>query len=292
MEKNKVLILIGTNSENIFTDSWLGNGYKTSDIFKNVSKPLRALRRIWLKNNYAKSYIWFGNWFNKLDEYDSVIIHMSRLTRYIPKLIVDKYPHIKVIGWYWNTVDDDTRPIYFDNKNIEYWSFDENDCKKYGFKQNIQYYCVPKNIDSKKEYDIYFVGRDKGRKEEIDKINELATNQALKCLFRVIKEDKDIITYNEVKKELAKSKAVLEINKENQVGFTLRVLESLFFGIKLITNNNLIKESPIYNKNNVFIIGEDDEKHLKDFINSKYDHSVDIYKKEYDLDKWFNNFYE
>ena len=84
----------------------------------------------------------------------------------------------------------------------------------------------------------------------------------------------------------------MEINKDNQSGFTLRALESLFYQTKLITNNFGIKESDIYNKSNVFIVDVDNINDLSLFVKSDYDHSTDSIKKNYDLDRWFNNFYE
>ena len=294
MRKDRVLLLIETNASNdIFSNDWKDNGYCFSSIFKKVSKPLRAIRRLWMKYNLPFSYLWLDKWFNELDNYDSIILHMSYLTNYLPLVISKRYPKLKIIGWYWNTIDNRTLPIDFHNSNIEYWTFDESDAKKYGLKKNIQYYVTPKNINSiNKDIDIYFIGRDKGRKEKILSIKEEAKKQGLSCDFKIVENDNDILPYQEVKKYILRSKAILEINKDNQSGFTLRALESLFYQTKLITNNSGIVESDFYNKTNVFILDKDDIKELKLFVLSDYDHSVDVLKKNYDLDRWFNNFYE
>ncbi len=295
MEKRKVLLIIeALNLEDeAFYKDWLENGFSVSTIFKKVSKPIRAIRRICLTKNIGDVSIWLGEWFNNLEKYDSIIIHMSRLTRYLPEIISSKYPHIKVIGWYWNTIDKESEPIKNNNPNIDYYSFDKNDCKKYGIKYNAQYYCPVKLIENKKINDIYFIGRSKGREEQINKLRNDAERMGLKCNFTVIKDNsRNVSLYSDVKKELAKSKAVLEINKKNQVGFTLRTLESLFFEIKLITDNKEIKNTPIYNKNNIFILGEDNIDDLYNFINSDYDYSVNKYKDNYCIDTWFNNFYK
>lgn len=294
MKKNRVLLLIETNKTNdIFSSDWRDNGYCFSTIFKPVNKLLRAVRRIWMKYNLPFSSLWLNDWYRNLDKYDSVILHMSRLTNYLPLQIVKRYPSVKVIGWYWNTVDKYTVPIDFHNDNIEYWTFDEKDARKYGMKKNIQYYCTPKNIESiDKHIDIYFIGRDKGRKQQILEFKKKAEGMDLICDFRIVENDRDILPYREVKNAILHSKAILEINKNNQSGFTLRALESLFYQTKLITNNEEIINSDIYRKNNVFIIGKDDEDRLYEFINSPYDHSADELRKNYDLDRWFNNFYE
>lgn len=294
MEKERVLFLIEMNETNdIFSSDWRDNGYCFSTIFKPVNKVFRALRRIWMKYNLPFSSLWLDKWYKNLDGYDSVIIHMSRLTNYLPELVSKKYPSLKIIGWYWNTIDKNTLPVDFHNNNIEYWTFDDRDAQKYHMKKNIQYYCTPKNIEAIDKYiDIYFIGRDKGRKNQILDFKRKAENQGLKCDFRIVESDRDILPYKEVKSNILHSKSILEINKENQSGFTLRALESLFYQTKLITNNGEIVNSDIYRKNNVFVIGRDDEDKLSEFISAPYDHSADELRKNYDLDRWFNNFYE
>ena len=71
---------------------------------------------------------------------------------------------------------------------------------------------------------------------------------------------------------------------------TLRALESLFWEKKLITNNELIKNEKFYNKNNIFIIGIDDENEIEMFLKKPYDKSSNKYKSEYDIDAWYENF--
>lgn len=294
MQKEKTLILMEVlNPENdIFFNDWKENGYNASVIFKKVFKPIRAIRRYCLMHNIGDITIWLGNWFYCLNKYECVIIHMNRLTRFLPEIIINKYPNIKVICWYWNTIDKQSTPIKTNKTNIEYFSFDKNDCIKHGLKYNIQYYCPINLIEVNKEFDVYFVGRSKGRKAQIDSFELIAKDKGLKCNFIVIDDNTiDIKPYSEVKKDLCKTRAVLEINKTNQVGFTLRTLESLFYEIKLITDNKEIKNSPIYNKSNIFIIGEDNYDDLPYFINSEYDKSVNKFKEDYCLDTWFNNFF-
>ena len=69
-------------------------------------------------------------------------------------------------------------------------------------------------------------------------------------------------------------------------------MESLFYEIKLITDNKHIKNEVFYNKDNIFILDEDKNENLSDFLNKPYNHDSDIYKKDYDIDRWFINFDE
>ena len=292
MNKEKTLLLIEADPKvDIFFNDWIARGYNADVIFKKKNKLLRAVRRYWLRYNLVGSVLWYNDWFNSLDNYEAVIIHMSRLTRYMPFIIRESYPNIRIICWYWNTIDEESVPIKTNDRRIEYWSFDANDCEKYGMHKNFQYYCQPRSLEKQNNRsDIYFVGRSKGRAEKIKLFKNMAESKDLICDLNIV--DDNIIPYSEVKKKLLETRAVLEINKKDQVGLTLRAMESLFYEIKLITDNRLIKNEPFYNRDNVFVLGEDNDDDLISFLNAPYNHDVDRFKKEYDIDRWFDNFDE
>lgn len=293
MNKEKTLFLIEANPNvDIFFNDWIKRGYHAEVLFKSKNKVSRAIRRYWLKYNLPFSHLWYNSWFDDLNKYEAVILHMSRLTRYMPFIIRKKYPDIRIICWYWNTVNEETVPIKSSDQRIEYWTFDDEDSEKYQMYKNIQYYCEPLSLDKKEiRSDIYFIGRSKGRTEKINQVKKIAEKNGLVCDFRIVDGD-DIVPYSEVKKSLLETRAVLEINKKDQVGFTLRAMESLFYEIKLITDNKHIKNEVFYNKDNIFILDEDKNENLSDFLNKPYNHDSDIYKKDYDIDRWFINFDE
>ena len=293
MDKGTTLILAEVNQLNdIFFSYFERNNYITCVIFKRINKLFRLIRRIWLINNFPFSYIWYGKWFNELNKYQTVIIYTSKLTRYIPLYINKKYPNLRIINWYWNTVDNKTLPLETNISKIEYWSFDSNDCIKYNMKRNVQFYCKEESFNvGYIKNDIYFIGRDKGRRDKITEFENICKKYNIKYDFNIIYGN-EIIPYNEVRKSIIKSRAILEINKKNQSGLTLRALESLFYEKKLITDNILIANYDFYNSDNIFVLGKDNINNLPTFISSSYNHSVDVYKNEYSLEKWFNNFNE
>lgn len=291
MLNNKALFLIESDPSNVNYNALKENGYNVSLFFKEINVFFRFIRRMWIYYDFPFVSIWFNNWYKKLGDYDYLIININRLNHGLLSRILNANKDIKIKGWYWNTIDSTNYPINYQTDRVEYYSFDKDDCKKYNLNYNIQYYSLDNLIlNQNKEYDVYFVGRDKGRKKEIESFVKTAEKFNLILNINTINGN-NIIPYVDVKKELSKSRAVLEINKENQVGFTLRTLESLFFGIKLITNNASIIDSPIYRKENIFIIGKDDYNQLLSFIYSPYNHEVDIYKREYDINKWYSNFF-
>ncbi|MEZ9503035.1 hypothetical protein AB4154_10480 [Vibrio sp. 10N.286.51.B11] len=148
-------------------------------------------------------------------------------------------------------------------------TFDVEDSIKYEINCYQQFYiynCVQDVGDKKDIIDIFFLGLDKGRALYINRfldsissldvnvevyIPDLQINSTLSSEKSVIR---DKLTYFQNIEKVSRSKVILDINKGEQVGLTLRVFESLFFQKKLITNNTKVSELPFYNENNILII--------------------------------------
>ena len=158
---------------------------------------------------------------------------------------------------------------------------------------NIQYYSGMDNVKKTKfKNDIYFIGHDKGRKQEIDNILEKVKDSNLKYRADILSDgSKNYIPYDTVKKRVLESRAILEVNQQGQKGYTLRALEALFLEKKLITTNKSIINEDFYSPNNIFVVGIDDWEKLSIIIKSPYDKKVNRFKDEYDVNKWFSNFF-
>lgn len=110
-------------------------------------------------------------------------------------------------------------------------------------------------------YDIFFVGRDKGRHKKLLKLYNSLSNNGIRCLFLIsgVSEKRrirglkgvqyiDLIGYKDVIRYIMKSKCILEIVQENQYGSSLRPMESIAFGKKLLTNDSEIVKCIYYDE--------------------------------------------
>lgn len=295
IQKEKTLILTQTDPDiDIMFKTWLDHNLQAEVIFKDVSKPLRALRRIVTTKMPANflSY-WLNNWKTELENYNTVIIHASELTNHLPKYIHHLNPKIRIIYWYWNPVNKHTLPKLVTDNNVEFWTFDKSDKKKFNMKYNVQYYT--NNLIVGKEnvkYDVYFIGHDKGRASYISRIKESLSSQNISYYIKVIPDKSNqFIPYKRVVKELIRARAILEINQRGQEGYTLRALEALFLHKKLITNNVSIRKADFYCKDNIFILDKSNIVGLKQFLATPYNHKVDKLENKYTVEAWFNNFF-
>ncbi|MCR5701101.1 MAG: hypothetical protein K6G76_03020 [Lachnospiraceae bacterium] len=214
----------------------------------------------------------------------------------------------------WNKVDDFLGRLKKENASadMEYvkncfdrvYSFDIEDCKKYDLEYYPPVYSfeVPTKSGDKK-YDVVFLGAEKGRLSQLEEIYSMINCYGYVQKYHIFKNDAPIIDsegfnltskrvfYNDYLGWVAKSKAILDIPQNGQEGFTIRVLESIFLQKKLITTCKRIKNCKIYNENNIFIIGEDDENKFRDFMMSPYVPLDGEVLSCYSFDNWVHNMF-
>ncbi len=301
----KILILINDNNNNYFPHD--ESNYKIRKIYNSTALYIRILFKIILKFKIPLKKFIFREWISDADKSDMIILFDTGNANDILNYLKKRYIGKRIILWYWNTVSKTVEPQIIDKEKIELWSFDFSDCKKYGLFYNTQFYFC-NNIaraDKSKEYpvhDIFFIGTDKDRIGTIKDMIQVFETKNLNFYFYVVSKNKKYILgekviygnkllYTEILGHITTSKVIVDIVIDGQDGLTLRPLEALFFRKKLITNYKRIKEMDFYNKNNIFIWGEDSEKNLCDFINTSYDlENYEFFINEYDVTAWLSRF--
>ena len=166
-------------------------------------------------------------------------------------------------------------------EGINIWTYDKYDSEKYGL--NLSkcggYYTAYKGEKRQKKYDVMYVGKDKGRSEEILSLQNEFEKLGLKTKFLIMPTTRvskkkafysKPIPYEDVIKLVMESRAILNITLPNQQGATLRDYESIFNEVKLITTNKNIKSFDFYDSNNIFLLKEDDLNDLPRFIYEPY----------------------
>lgn len=298
----RVAILTERNPKDWIFKEWKKNNIEAYVVFKKIPKLLRGCRRFWIALGFPFQNIWFSkDWRKKILELDTIILYnMSVLLPDLPRYLNKLNPNAKVIVYYWNSVRCSIKPSRIKGK-CEVWSFDPEDCKKYGMKFNHQYYFKSLINGHEKQVvnDIYFCGRDAGRGELLMDLYHIFCSLGLNVCYQIVNPHyigiSDVLkspyrSYQEILEFVSQSRCLLEILKEGQTGATLRLMEALFFKKKIITTNINVKEEPFYTPQNIFIIGERPNDELANFVKTAYDDSVDKYIDKYDVGCWLKNF--
>lgn len=300
----KTLVLVTKEKNEYFPDSC--NACELVSLYKTDKTWHRILRKVVLKLQCPVVSLLFSHWTKKADQVDTIIVFDTGNLPEVLYWLRKRYPRKRIIAWYWNSVASSIDPARIKAPGIEIWSFDKNDCDKYGFRFNTQFF-IPDNIfrinqsTSNEKYDLFYIGADKNRAPVLHELEQALKGTGLTHYFHLVKykdstnefgyEYYQPLIYPEVLSRVSNARAIVDLVAEWQEGITLRPLEAIFMGKKLITNMRNIEQYDLYNKRNIFIIGKDDLKSLPEFLTSDLDEShVDSLKAKYSIEGWLANF--
>ena len=273
---------------------------ETNKYFINYIKDKYNINELYSNELFYHSFMTYipfiqplllNKWKHKLKEYNKLIIFDTMYSKHISEYIKRINPNIKIYLYYWNKINDNNKR-YLDDKNIyKIYTFDKKDSKKYKINYNPQFYSYDIKLKKNKiKYDIFFIGRDKGRLKYINDLEDKFKELGLSTNIIIIDKESDFIYYDKYLDLLSKSNVILDIVSDNQKGLSMRVMESIFLNKKIITNNTDIINYDFYNPNNIFILGKDDINKLDKFINSKYIKVSKDILNNYNIDEWIKRF--
>lgn len=255
-------------------------GLENSIIFK----PLFRLNKH-LLNIKIKKIILIGTLL-----YEPFIFQLKRL-----------FDDLPILYLYQNIVDSGAsiHPQILRKYNITGMSWDKLDCEKYHLEYVRPAFDVGIIHDNKTDFkfDACFIGKDKGRYDLIMKIKDVLLRAGSNPYIRIspdysflkfLKKGYSVpIPYSSYIEIVKSSKCVIDIVQEGQTGTTMRIMEALFSGKKIISNNKYLKNYDFYHPANIFII-EDSLNDIPNFLNIP---SVKIDEKildNYKFSVWIN----
>lgn len=293
---SRVLILCNTN---VFPSYLFQN--RGVDFYSFFSDELnlffKSVRRISFAMPFVPVKFWYDKWYKQISRYKLVIIFaingIDSVIRDIENRISDD---AKVIIFFWDPVFRVHQCLKY---NFQKWSFDQLDCIKYTMQYNSTFYfkdilkyTYQSDLIEDPTDGIYFTGLIKGRDSYIQNL----TNQLKKdnISFNFILVDGRVhkrVSFKQNLINIQRASALLDIVQNGQSGLTVRVMESLFWNKKLVTNNAQIKNETFYHPSRVFILGEDDMASLSSFMKAPISSSLNdgdlLY---YDFDSWLKRF--
>lgn len=249
----------------------------------------------------------------KKEEFDYVyVIRGGTLNPELIKRIKDYQFNAKFIMYQWDAVKryDYTALIPCFDK---VFSFDRQDCQTYGLEYCPLFYDEKyqelglKNSDEK--YDLLFVGSMHGdRYEVLEKLAKDADEKQLTYYFylylplfqylKILMIDRNFsmkrflkfksLQQGELMDLIKVSKTIVDINHEFQCGLTIRTMETLGAGKKLITTNKWIKQEDFYDFNCIEVINRKSPDLRLSFFEKNYKPEI---SDQFILQKWIKNFF-
>ena len=168
-------------------------------------------------------------------------------------------------------------PERMSSLGVKVCTFDKQDAERHGLTYVGQVYRYPDmerpDATAIEERDndgkILFIGIDKRRAEKLNSLITILENERVPYDFRILYDHhsergryplldrcelKEPLPYQEVLRLSERSHCLVDILQPGQTGLTMRALEALFFGKKLITDNIGIRDERFYHPDNIFII--------------------------------------
>ena len=276
-KENTALIMAGKGFR---YEGFTSEGFSVFPSYKRSGLLLRVLREIVFRTPFLPDTIFYDKSVLKRD-WSYIVVYDALITKEYLEWLKREFPETKILFKYENLIGN-ARHILPEAipEGISIWTYDTSDSEKYHINLFDSYYYFNSFLKEKQEpvYDVFFIGRDKGRGEFLLKLEDELKQQGLKTKFIITKDGRfsrkkkyygKELKYTEVTDYLSKSKAVLNVVMEGQKGITLRDAESVFWKIKLITTNEQIKNADFYNKNNVFVLKDDNHDQIFEFLSSE-----------------------
>ncbi|MBG6061485.1 hypothetical protein IWX83_001268 [Flavobacterium sp. CG_9.1] len=178
------------------------------------------------------------------------------------------------------------------------YSYDKNDVQKYNFQFLTNYIYDDEIQKETKVQTVFNISSFDKRVLFLEKLAYYLKDKNIS--FRFIVKRKKICNRNnieivdqylplhEVKKIIAKSSVLIDIQRGNQSGLSFRVFEALGYQKKLITSNADIVNYDFYDKNNIWVISETNYEIPTAFFETDYQEiQTDILNK-YKLSNWIS----
>lgn len=284
------------------------------------AKGIIRLKRSFYKNKIDSYYN------NILDEincykYDYFFLIKGEV---VPSFFIEKFrfknPDCRLIFYTWdpfmNNKNSDIILKYFD----KLFTFDSVDAKNFNLHFRPLFYLndykeVRNSLMEETKYDLLFLGTAHSDRYVIsNKLVNWCEKNKLKAYSYYYMQGKTVFLYKKIFdrsfkvfdiKKLSfvslniheilalykKSKVILDIHHPNQTGLTMRTIEVLGAGKKLITTNHEIKKYNFYNKKNIHLIDRENPVITREFIESNTEEIPPEFLEAMSINGWLKSIF-
>lgn len=282
-------------------ESYVRKGYEKMGVqieipYRDYNLFLRCLREVWFRLRFPYRSLWFNPRIKELSA-DTIYIRDPLIIAELVGWVCDLFPDKKIVVVYSNRTSRATvLPTDLKRSNLEFASYDEDDCKKYDMRYYSPAYMAVYRFSpeerQKTEYDVVYLGRDKGRAEILFSYQKEFEKLGLKTYFHIC-ADRSFLRYKhryykpEMKymdyiELLKRTRAHLNIVPDGQKSITQREMESIFDQVKCITNNRGILDFELYDTSRFFVLGVDKIEYLQDFLKMEFKPVSEAQLKKYE----------
>lgn len=269
-------------------------GYRILIPYKDTNYVFRILREICFRIPFLPRSFWFNKKILKTEAKVYIVKDPLMCKEFFDWLLQNK-PDARILLDYDNMVKRSINPASVAER-VEKWTYDIDDSKKYNLNLKHGGYldCYAVTQEKSFDCDVLYLGRDKGRMNELLELENTFQQMGLRTYFHICadrahlkyksKNYKSIMPYTTYLERLKRSRAVLNVVQPNQTSLTMREFEAVFDNVKCITTNKGVFQSELYDASRYFVLGVDPLEKLPEFLETPFlrveDALLDTYRFE------------
>lgn len=238
---------------------------------------------------------------------DKIIIFDTYATVKLINWLCENWPDKRIIFWYWNPINNSQIREQVPER-VEFWSYSKADCELHGFRHNTQFFfdCLAAKAETcrtRKERNpvakALFIGRAKGRDGILSELANQLKKAGAEVDLRIVQRPKGrfgffrekLLPYQSVIDLVVDADILIDYNQYPDSGLSLRPMEAMFFGKKLITNNREILSADFYSPANIYVLGHD-KRTFREFVDNPGEEVAPEIRDRYLLSNWLRRFDE
>ena len=286
--------------------------YTKHSKLKSILRSVEAYLLWWLPHSWFLDAGYLAQ-LRAIRPEDSVL-YFSMENRKTLQLIRKFVRARKQNAWFWDPIRSYrksplSRFVYkqwLRHSGLKAWTFDPRDAREFDIgliEQVFRHDPAAGGAVDAKDIDLYFIGTDKGRMDELMRWKDRFERDGRRTHFHIVGDRKKV--YSPERQALVtdawipyaaniafarRAKVILELLQDTQSGPTMRAIEALFFGSKLITNNASIVDCEFYDPTRVFVIGRDREEDLPTFLDTPAAPASAALLRKHEIRTWLEQF--
>lgn len=239
-----------------------------------------------------------------------LVIKGEMITKKTIKLIRERFPKAELLLYLYDPIKNIKGILRKTKLYDRVISFEPDDCKKYGFEFRALFCDIEKAGKMKKKYDICFYGTMYGdRFQIVQQMHDICKKDKIEFYSFCFLRGKFMAVYywivnaafrkmgirsisfepkssEEIAELVYSSDVILDVNDVRQHGLTIRTLETLLSGKKMITTNSDIIEYDFYNPNNIYVIQRNKIELPHAFFKTEYEEIEATILAKYTAEGW------
>lgn len=277
--------------------------------YKNIGERIaNTFSKIFLGSNpkIKKRQEYILDSLQKRGKQDQILVINPELIDKNYHLEIKKYTS-KYIAYLYDSMQRCPIPHLLDGVFDAIYSFDKEDCEKYGFEEtsNYIYFEPKKHCDNAIVQEYIYIGSIDERLEKVEQIGRfLKANSATFKLYAIGKKAtwyrlknkftqqyktisfrRKRFTQEETLQKYKESTTIIDIVRNKQTGLSFRIFEALGLQKNVLTNNTIIQDYDIYASGKINILSEGDTISKKDFAFEEKLYTPSLQLK-YHLSSW------